>query len=73
MTDALLCQICGRPIPWRPLQGPGARACSPGCAGSLFKAENPAEKFWSKKPETAAKAVVDGVRVEESEDDDHGT
>jgi hypothetical protein len=86
MIDGPLCQACRRPIPWRPYQNSVARACSPGCAGALFKAENPADRVWSKKPERldeygnaidkpGPKDVSGGngcVRIEYAEDDDDG-
>lgn len=33
--------LCGQRIPSRPHQSPSVRACSPGCAGTLYKREHP--------------------------------
>lgn len=35
------CDQCGGPIPVRQHQAPNVRACSPGCAGILYKREHP--------------------------------
>jgi len=80
MTDAPLCEACRRPIPRRPYQRVDARTCSPGCAGSLWKAENPADRVWPKKGIDAYGSPVPKdafggngcVRVELVEDDDDG-
>jgi hypothetical protein len=84
MTGAAVCEACKRPIPPRPYQRLDARACSPGCAGTIWKAENPTDRVWPKKPERldvygnakpAAKDEFGGngcVRVEHVEDDDDG-